>query len=257
MIIFVNKMVLHQKFKGEKMFKAHLRRAVFGNVERRAPRVFLVLVALQIGCTSRGFNRGELSQQFTLKAPAYDDAKIRSIASKKPNLPKPFRVGVYFATPTIQADKAQWRWTDQDKRILDEVGRELKAQGLISDFFPILDTFVEARNLASLRVVAARHAADAVLVINGTGQVDRYFNPAGLSYFLVLPALFVPGSQAETLFMANASLWDVRNEYLYLTAEAEATSNKRYVAAFRDEDKELVENTPLRQPSKNQCFKKK
>lgn len=42
--------------------------------------------------------------------------------------------------------------------------------------------------------------------------------------------------------MSNAALWDVRNEYLYLTAEAEATTNKTYIAAFGLRDKDLIDD---------------
>ena len=73
-----------------------------------------------------------------------------------------------------------------------------------------------------------------------TTRRAHYINNLGWSYLLLLPTLFVPGSQADTLFFANATLWDVRNEFLYLTAETEATSSITYVAAFGKRDEELV-----------------
>jgi hypothetical protein len=89
-------------------------------------------------------------------------------------------------------------------------------------------------------LAAAKHHADALLVIGGAGQIDRYINGLGWTYALLLPTLFVPGSEADTLFITNASLWDVRNEYLYLSAETEATTKKTYIAAFGKQDKELL-----------------
>jgi hypothetical protein len=35
----------------------------------------------------------------------------------------------------------------------------------------------------------------------------------------------------------------VRNEYLYLTAEAEATTKDTYIAAFGKQDKDLLDQT--------------
>jgi hypothetical protein len=58
---------------------------------------------------------------------------------------------------------------------------------------------------------------------------------------LIAPALFVPGSEVDTLFLSSASMWDVRNEYLYLTAEAEETVHDTYVPAFGKRDKELYD----------------
>lgn len=46
--------------------------------------------------------------------------------------------------------------------------------------------------------------------------------------------------------MANAALWDVRNEYLYLTAEAEGEVKDSYIAAFGKTDKELSSETKLK-----------
>jgi hypothetical protein len=36
--------------------------------------------------------------------------------------------------------------------------------------------------------------------------------------------------------MVNASMWDVRNRYLYLSAEAEGTSHQRKPAVFIEEN---------------------
>jgi hypothetical protein len=99
---------------------------------------------------------------------------------------------------------------------------------------------VNSDDMKSLRLAAANHHADALLVVSGAGQIDRYINNWGWTYALLLPTLFVPGSQADTLFVTNAALWDVRNDFLYLTAEAEATTNKTYIAAFGEQDKELL-----------------
>lgn len=204
--------------------------------------LFLPIVLLQFGCASKGFNRGELKEQVGVIRPAFDDKEIKEAYNKKPNLPKPFKLGVYFTTPKSAkgADK-QWRWTEQDKALLEEIGKELKSEGLVSDVFPIVDTLVQSDELKSLRLVAAKHQADALLIVSGAGQIDRYINNWGWSYALLLPALFVPGSQADTLFVTSATMWDVRNEYLYLTAEAEATGKDTYIAAFGKQDKDLID----------------
>lgn len=206
-------------------------------------RFVLVLVALvfQVGCASKGFNRGELKRQVGVIKPTFDEKEIKNAFNKKPNLPKPFKLGVYFAPPKSGLGEKQWRWSEQDKALLEEVGKELKAEGLVTDVFPILSSLVQDDDLKSLRLVAAKHQADALLIVTGAGQIDRYINGWGWSYILLLPTLFVRGSQADTLFMANATMWDVRNEYLYLTAEAEATAKETYVAAFGQQDKELID----------------
>jgi hypothetical protein len=204
--------------------------------------ILLSSVLCFLGCASKGFNRGELQNQVGVIKPVHDDKEIKDAFDKKPNLPKAFKVGVYFKSPE-RANKnllTNWRWTEEDKAILETVVSDLKKDGIVSDVFPIQGSLVADEDLKSLRLAAAKHHADALLVIGGAGQIDRYINGLGWTYALLLPALFVPGSEAETLFITNASLWDVRNEYLYLSAETEATTKKTYIAAFGQQDKDLL-----------------
>lgn len=212
-----------------------------------AKRSFLVVALLaaamfQAGCASKGFNRGELKEQIGVINPKFDDKDIKEAYNKKPNLPKPFKLAVYFKTPSNTGRTlTDWRWTPEDKAILEEIGKSLKADKVVADVFPLVSSLVQDEELRSLRLVAAKHQADALLIVSGAGQIDRYINGWGWSYALLVPALFVKGSQADTLFMSSASLWDVKNEYLYLTAETEATTSDRYIAAFGKQDKQLVD----------------
>ena len=54
--------------------------------------------------------------------------------------------------------------------------------------------------------------------------VDRYNNFAALLYWTIVGLYLVPGTHSDALVMINGSLWDVRNEYLYATEEAEAVA---------------------------------
>lgn len=194
-----------------------------------------------LGCASKGFNRGELREQVGVVKPEYNDKEIKDEFSKKSNLPRGFKLGVYFKSPSSAKNASNnWRWTEQDKSVLEDIAKDLKSEGIASDVFPILGSLVADEDIKSLRLAAAKHHADALLVIGGAGQIDRYINRWGWTYALILPTLFVPGSEADTLFITTASLWDVRNEYLYLSAEAESTVKNTYVAAFGKQDKELV-----------------
>lgn len=203
----------------------------------------IVGVSFVIGaCSHNGFNRGELKEQIGVQTPVYNDDAIKDVFSKQSNLPKPFKLAVYFKTPKkIGRDGAEWRWTEIDKLFFEELARDLKSKEVVSDVFPLINPVVIDEDLKSLRLAAARHHADALLVVGGAGETDRSINKWGWSYALILPTLFVPGSQADTLFMTHATLWDVRNEYLYLTAEAEASTRETYVAAFGKQNKELLD----------------
>ena len=200
----------------------------------------ILAIIFAAGCSSKGFNRGELQAQVSVVKPSFDESEIKKAFDKKPNLPKPFKIAVYYKAPSFpKNDQGKWRWTDEDKAILDGVVSGLKASGAVSEIFPIISTIVQDESLKSLRLVAAKHQADALLIITGAAQTDRYINGWGWSYILLAPALFVPGSEADALFLSSASLWDVRNEYLYLTSEAEASVHETHIAAFGKRDEEL------------------
>lgn len=203
--------------------------------------LFLSL-AFVCGCKSKGFNRGELNAQLGVATPQYDDNAIKAAFAKKANLPKPFKLAVYYKTPVeINQTKAEWRWTDEDRALLEQaLGDLTKDRQIVSEVFPLMNSLVANEDIKSIRLAASRYQADAVLIIGGVGQIDRYTNNWGWSYALLLPVFFVPGSESQTLFMTNASLWDVRNEFLYLTAESEATVPENYVAAFGKRDQELL-----------------
>ncbi|MBY0386141.1 hypothetical protein K2X05_13360, partial [bacterium] len=205
-------------------------------------RVVLVIVVIfQMGCTSKGFNRGELKQQMGAVKPQYDDKDIKSAFNKKSNLPKPFKLAIYFKTPKIISPTQDWRWTEQDKALFDEIRKQLIAEKTATSVFPLISSLIDGEeDLRSLRLLAAKHQADALLVVSGATQIDRYINSWGWSYAFILPTFFVKGSEADVLFLSSAALWDVKNEYLYLTAESEEIVHEKYTAAFGKSDKDLI-----------------
>ena len=86
-------------------------------------------------------------------------------------------------------------------------------------------------------MAAARAGADAILIVNGVSDLDRYNNPLGFTYFLLITPFFVPGTEANGLFMVSASMWDVRNQYLYLSSEAEGSAKETRPAFFIEESR--------------------
>jgi hypothetical protein len=205
--------------------------------------IFLLPIAMVVtGCASKGFNRGALEEQIGVQKPVVNEKEIKDILSKKPNLPKPFKLAVYFKRPGQKGQsKPKWRWTDQDKDLILQISKELKLENTISEVFPILGNLVVDEDLKSIRIAAAKHNADAVIIVDGAGDMDKYINNWGWSYILLVTTAFVPGSESDTLFLTSASMWDVRNEYLYLSAEAEGKSSETHIALFGSKDEELIE----------------
>jgi hypothetical protein len=198
--------------------------------------ILALLVLLLSACaTSRGFDRGAMKAQ--VSAPEVTDEDIRKALALKSQLPRKYKLAVYFEPPTSDWRYARrWRWTGEDKNEVLRVAGPLIEKGITSDVFSVGDAVLEGTDRKAIRLAAARAGADAVLIVEGSADVDRYNNKLGATYALLVTAAFVPGTVADGLFIASASMWDVRNDYLYLSVEAEGAASKTAPAAFIDEE---------------------
>lgn len=203
--------------------------------------IAIFLVALIAGCgTSRGFDRGNLRAQITGTQKTVTEEDIQSVLELKPQLPFPFKLAIYFAQPK-QNDTSwsqNWIWSPKDKEAFMSAGHSLKEKGIISDILFVNEALVSGNsgqplsNRKAVRLAAARAGADAVLIIHGISANDRYNNNLGPLYLFIVTAFFVPGTELDSMLMAHAALWDVRNDFLYLSAEAEGISHQKRPAAF-------------------------
>jgi hypothetical protein len=196
----------------------------------------ILLLSLAACAMSRGFDRGTLRSQIADQK-VITEQDIQKTLKLKPQLPSPFKLAIYFAQPTPKRYyENRWFWRSEDKDIISTATDALKTSGAITETIIISDDIVEGNDNRAIRMAAARVGADAVLIIRGTGDIDRYNNALGFTYALILTPLFIPGTVADGLFLATASLWDVRNQYLYLSAEAEGSASQTRPAAFIEEN---------------------
>jgi len=198
----------------------------------------LVVVAFAVamaGCaTSRGFDRGKLAKDLSQQTLVTDE-DIRKAIELKPQLGMPFRLGLCFKNPERPRDywrRPDWSWQQEDKDSILGLGEELKEKGIVSEVVYISSSVVAGKDTKAVRYAAAQHGVDAVLVVSGTVDIDRYNNILGPLYILLVTGFFVPGDVIDALFLSHAALWDVRNGYLYLSVEAEAKSSITRPAVF-------------------------
>ncbi|SLM48740.1 conserved exported protein of unknown function [Nitrospira japonica] len=205
------------------------------------------LAMILAGCAaSKGFDRGTLRDSL---GQVTTDKDIQEVLALKPQLPAPFKLGVF-----LNSNRSNYKtrvWTDEEKNDLLTYGNRLKEAGVVSVIYLISEDtipghygsgYVSTSNrdaLKDLRLEAARYGADALLVITDVSSVDRYNNPAALLYLTIVGAYLVPGTQSDALVMMRSSLWDVRNGYLYATQDAEGIG-KRIGPAFVTEDTDSV-----------------
>ncbi|BFU96274.1 MAG: conserved exported protein of unknown function [Nitrospira sp.] len=205
------------------------------------------LAMMLTGCAaSKGFDRGTLRDSL---GQVTTDKDIQEVLTLKPQLPAPFKLGIYLNSNSVNY-KTRF-WTDEEKNDLLTYGNQLKEAGVVSDIYLISeDTIPDRHNagrlnaanresLKDLWLAAASYGADALLIITDTSSVDRYNNAAALFYWTIVGAYLVPGTHSDALVMMRSSLWDVRNGYLYATQDAEGMG-KRIGPAFVTEDIDSV-----------------
>lgn len=199
----------------------------------------IILLFLESGCaSSNGFNRPELRTQLEPKA-VITENDIQQAFDAKPQLPKPFKLVVYFretrAVPFRYMPYWDLSWKPEDKdRFIKQLDKLTKL-GEVSEIILLNDSVVEGQDNKALRLAAARTGADAVLICSAAADIDRYNNKLGPTYALIAPCFFIPGTEINALVMMNATMWDVRNNYLYLSVEAENTLHKTVPAIYNNE----------------------
>lgn len=190
-------------------------------------RVIVALLSLLVLCgcaSSSGFDRGAIQQVLNGQEIVYDDAAIKEALANKPQIRFPIRVAVHMDGRSYGKP---WRWTVDDKKMLESYVQPLRDLGIVSDFFIMSDMISTSPDPRQLRLAAAKHGADAVLLIKGIADVDSYVSASAWFNLLIVPGWFVPSSHRDVLFMMKGAMWDVANEYLYLSVDAEAEVHAR------------------------------
>ena len=182
-----------------------------------------ILAVLTTSCaTSQGFDRGRLEQQLAADKVEITDEEISRILKLKPQIKFPIRLGVYLKASPYSWSDLEWNLDKID----DSWVMELKKAGIISDVVLVSPLTVAKDDLKNIRMGAARHGADVVLVVDSAYDIDRYNNVSAFLYLTIIGGYFVPGTHADALVLIKGAMWDVRNEYLYLTVGAEGEASK-------------------------------
>jgi hypothetical protein len=198
-------------------------------------------VALLLACGgSTGFQQPAPRAADISGAPqVVNDSEVERAFALRAQLPKPYRLGVLFRDPPPSAEPGEpepWRWQVEHRAQLVAALETQQDKGELGAVLSIARSTVTGDDLRAYRIAAARQGADAVLVVSGSDRVERDSNAWAATYFAIVPMLFAPGSELRVDFATHAELWDVRNEYLYLAAEAEARAEQKRAFPYLDRE---------------------
>jgi hypothetical protein len=202
----------------------------------------MLLLAVSLsGCFARGFDHNVLTTHLQQTPIVGTDEEITKAQALKPQLSFPCRVAVYLP-PQVSG-----RWKAKEKEIVDSWEASLKKEGIVTDMFVMSEMLTRGANgenksptLMDLRVAAAKHGANALLVIQGDCEVDSYKNPAAVLNLTIIGGYVVPASHRDALVVLQGALVDVGNGFLYASVEAEGEGHI-VRPTFIVEDKPAVE----------------
>ena len=180
------------------------------------PKMVPFLMPLVLCGCAQGFDRNALQERLndgTLQSP---DAAIAETRGLKPQLRFPCRIAVY-----LKPGDRDWRWTPEDKAVMEQVAATLKQEGVASEMFLLPEMLAGKGDVKELRLAAAKCGADVLYVVHGAAQTDSYKNFAAVLNITVVGGYVVPASHKDTLFLIEGVLLDVDNGYVYGAAWGE------------------------------------
>jgi hypothetical protein len=209
--------------------------------------IVLILTVAVAGCAT-GFDRAAAKRQLGDQQREIADWDVKRAFEHKGSLKFPISLGVFFTDGRTGSD---WTWEVQDKKAVLSALEPLKAARVVSNVFVVSDLLVKGKDPAGLplykdiRQAASAQGADAVLVVRGAVQVDRYINPLAFFNITIVGGFIVPGSHRAALFVVKAAMWDLEHEQLYLAVEAEGVG-KTVAPTFIIRDKWAIDQAKER-----------
>lgn len=187
----------------------------------------MLLGVLLSGCAgSHGFDRDAM--RAFLHPP--EDLAPKQLVTPPTNtqrLSLPFRLALYFVHTDIPAPHPLRKpeWVSADTDLLISRLAPLQQEQILSDMFLLMDPTIRSQDMQMIRKAAARYGADAVLIVEGVGAVDRYQNGYAALYPTLIGAYMAPGTNSDALFIIQGTLQDVRSERRYETHKIEGQAH--------------------------------
>lgn len=204
--------------------------------------MIVLSLALSIGCAgSQGFDRSAMTE--VLHSSPTSGGDLHAPSNQNSALSSPFRLGVFFTNhdfPNRQSLR-KIEWLSADREQLLHGLAPLRDQKQLTDIFVLMDSTVHAGNSDEIRQAGARYGADAVLIVDGAGAIDRYNNRYAWLYPTLIGAYLAPGTEIAALVMATGSLWAVHAEWHVPIQTVEGTSTVIGSAVFVDDSAALQE----------------
>jgi hypothetical protein len=202
----------------------------------------VLIMTAQGGCAgSPEFDRLAMREALTHDGTQADESTTAARGTPPMAPPTPLRLAYYFVEVDFPLHDGIWKaeWVGADKSLLADSLTPLKGKGIATDIFLLTDPTIRGLDVKKIRTTAARYGADAVLIVNGVGAVDRSNNAYAALYPTVIGAYVAPGTVGKSLFVIEGAVWDTRVDRLYTRQAAEGHA-RRAGPAMKLENREVL-----------------
>ena len=204
-------------------------------------RLIAAACALALSSCATGFDRGELRTKLFAATGRTTDADIAKVLALKSQVRRPFSMGVCTDFVATSADRELFASKIAELQTAGIVGKVVFISEVSSseaaESSDATATKGKASQLKQVRLAAARRGLDTVLTLHTASDTRDHDNALAVLNLTIVGGYIAPSSHHDTLVLMSGMLWDVRNEYLYVTAEAEGLEKQIRPSFLTNEDK--------------------
>lgn len=195
------------------------------NIRRFLGTAVAVVVA---GCSSTADMTSSTGGGDALVSRYANARTVEEIRALKPQARLPLNVVVIppgYRTP----------FSMEEMTVIEQWGKELKTLGLVDQFdiMPLSlapSPYCQTGDghdcyLENARIAGARMGADAILYLEADSSTHAWVNPSSILNLTIVGMWVVPAHHRDNYAFYEASLFDIDNGYLYLTATSRASNN--------------------------------
>lgn len=219
----------------------------------RATILSFFCVALFIQCTSSKFEPTIATFENEGVSYQYNDSTIAEAFRQNPQMQLPLKIAIYDVGFESMSIADSLYKLDVVKSVTHISPAMVEGSSYYNSLYNSWYRYYNEPTVTDpkkLRTIAARSHSDVVLYFGTSHGIYSDTNLLGVSYFALVPMLFMKGNSLEVKSYLDVHLIDVRNGFIYTSFRAKTSSKDRFVKMDYEKDYERLKEENIRKLTK-------
>lgn len=219
----------------------------------RATILSFFCVALFVQCNSSKFLPAISTYENERSSYQYNDSTISEAFRQRPQIQPPLKVAIYdvgFESLSIADSLYKLKEVESITHISPAMVEGSNYYNSLYNSWYRYYNEPTVTDPKKLRTIAARSHSDVVLYFGTSHSIYSDTNLLGISYFALVPMLFMKGNSLEVKSYLDVHLIDVRNGFIYTSFRAKASSTDRFVKMDYEKDYQRLKEKNIRKLTK-------